>query len=34
LSSIFRELRFYVAKLDVPTIREPPVDKLMAAIDA
>ena len=33
LSSIFRELQFYVAKLDVPTIRESLVAKLQAVID-
>jgi len=33
MSVLFRELRFYVAKLDVPAIRESLVSKLMAAID-
>jgi N-acyl-D-aspartate/D-glutamate deacylase len=33
LYPLFQELRFYVAKLDVPTIRESLAAKLMAAID-
>ena len=33
MSSIFRELQFYAAKLDVPTIRESLVAKLQAVID-
>jgi len=33
LYPLFQELRFYIAKLDVPTIRESLAAKLMAAID-
>jgi len=33
LYALFRELRFYITKLDVPTIRESLVNKLMAAIN-
>jgi len=33
LYPLFQELRFYVAKLDVPAIRESLAAKLMAAID-
>jgi len=33
LYHMFRQLRFYIAKLDVPAIRESLVNKLMAAID-
>ena len=34
MSSILRELRFYVTKLNVPVIRGSLVNLLMAAIDA
>jgi len=33
LYALFREMRFYIAKLDVPAIREFLVANLMAAID-
>jgi len=33
IMDIFRDLRFYITKLDVPAIRESLAAKLMAAID-